>query len=433
MIILSFKITTHSKSILKINRKTVFFVIFLMFTQISSVLMALNGFHAYITYTYVFILINTGYMIMFDGESYLKFFISGAYTIYMLSIRGVALSIESIFYNKTIYEIIIDRNYYMQSIILLLLIMAIFFHGFNNFYSNEKIRKINKNEICMLILVQVTFCMIFIVSSFVYYQNIYSIWINFYHALMCFILFLLFHSLFNYSIERSDLIAYEVKSDLFEKQIKTQINNYYSQIEYIEKLRCFKHDYSKINKILIDIVDMGDLKKVKAFIKEINNSIDDIEAEYSQYSNHPIAQSLLFEASKYCSKNNIVFLAEVNFPDNIKLNDLDVCRVFDNILKNAIEACELITQTNKFQNKHEIKISSEVTDHWFTIVSENSFDGYIKTNGDRIFTRKSDEQNHGLGIKSILNVIESQNGFVEFDIDKEKRIFKILIHIPMSA
>lgn len=419
----------YSKNILELRQNKVIISVSIILVGLSSVYIALTNIPMVIIYIYLFLIMNSLYYVMFRGKLCTKLFIAGNFVFFLLATRGIVLSLESIWFNKSMYEVIVDSKYYRYSIIVLLIFMILFFKIFSNMYSSKKLARIHEKEIWMLIVAQLIIDTMLITSSFVYYYNEYMVWLNFYHALLCIISFGGFYLLFSYSVYRCDLIEYELKLNLFEKQLKRQLEDYYSQIDYIENLRGFKHDYQKINESLFNLIELGDCKRIKEFVKDMDKAIDNIDINYTKYSNQPLVQAIFFAASKYCSLNDINFEAQVIFPDKTNLTDLDICRVFDNIVKNAIEACLLIEKPNL----KNIKISSKIHDFWFTVIAENTFDGNIDIRNGKFLTRKKDREEHGFGTKIISNVIESRNGFVKFNVDRENCIFEISIHIPLDG
>lgn len=418
----------YSKTVLDLKNDNIFAFLSIILVGISCIYIALSKVPIVITYIYILFIVNCIYYFIFKGKLYIKIFVASNFVFYLLTIRGIVLSIESIYLNKSMYEVIIDSRYYKFSLVLLLISMILFFKIFTIMYSSKKISKLHQREIWMLIAVQLILDTMLMILSFVYYYNEYMIWLNFYHTVLCIISLVGFYLLFIYSVDRSNLIESELKLEMFEKQLNRQLKEYYSQMDYIDKLRSFKHDYYKINEALFNLIELGDLERIKKFVKDLNNTVEDIDIKYTKYSNHPLVQAICFAASEYCSLNNINFDAQVIFPEKINLTDLDICRVFDNMIKNSIEACILVGEPNL----KNIKISSRIHDYWFTIVGENTFDGNIQIKNGKFLTRKIDKDNHGFGTKTILNVVESRNGLVKYSIDRENNIFELNIHIPLD-
>ena len=102
-----------------------------------------------------------------------------------------------------------------------------------------------------------------------------------------------------------------------------------------------------------------------------------------------------------------------------------MCTLLANLLDNAIEANEQIGDGNRWIYL-KIKRKNDMLLIW---VENLIAKGLI--NKDNFFeTSKENKIFHGLGIKSIDNVIQKYSGYKEFDIQENK--FQIYISIPIE-
>ena len=60
----------------------------------------------------------------------------------------------------------------------------------------------------------------------------------------------------------------------------------------------------------------------------------------------------------------------------------------------------------------------------------NPFVGKIKRDHDEFFTTKPDKDLHGFGMRSIIALVERNNGF--YDIQATNNIFNLLITLPIA-
>ena len=82
--------------------------------------------------------------------------------------------------------------------------------------------------------------------------------------------------------------------------------------------------------------------------------------------------------------------------------DEDLCVVLGNMLDNAIEASEKVTD-------RWINVSIGLRKNGLVIVVENSFDGIIKKNiHGNIISIKENKEHHGYGLKSIRKTVEKE-------------------------
>ena len=88
----------------------------------------------------------------------------------------------------------------------------------------------------------------------------------------------------------------------------------------------------------------------------------------------------------------------------------DLCVVLGNMLDNAIEASEKVTD-------RWINVSIGLRKNGLVIVVENSFDGIIKKNiHGNIISIKENKEHHGYGLKSIRKTVEKYDGELVVEI-----------------
>ena len=106
------------------------------------------------------------------------------------------------------------------------------------------------------------------------------------------------------------------------------------------------------------------------------------------------------------------------------MKDEDVVTILSNLLNNAIEACEVCT------DKKVIRFKFVKEDDKIIIAVKNTFSyDFIYENGEIKSTKTSSVDEHGVGIKNVLKVIEKYGGAYVIE-DKNKEFFFSII-IPV--
>lgn len=120
---------------------------------------------------------------------------------------------------------------------------------------------------------------------------------------------------------------------------------------------------------------------------------------------------------KAMNKKNIKFQYDGCPKIREDISDYDLCTIFYNILKNAVEGCEKI-ETDKRSIDVEVSNSGEqllIKVENDTILKDKSIDG-------NLVTTKKDIKNHGFGIKSVSAVVKKYNGLYSNKIENGKFI-----------
>ena len=121
----------------------------------------------------------------------------------------------------------------------------------------------------------------------------------------------------------------------------------------------------------------------------------------------------------------IDFKCEVEYIGEICIEDIDMCALLANLLDNAIEACAKLQQEKRW-----IYLRIKRKNEMLLIKIENSMKESCVEKNKFFETSKDKKELHGLGMKSINNVIKKYDGHKEYEIQKDK--FLIYISIPIN-
>ena len=117
----------------------------------------------------------------------------------------------------------------------------------------------------------------------------------------------------------------------------------------------------------------------------------------------------------------IDFQVEGCFPEIDEIEPYDICTIFDNLIKNAIEAAE------KTVGKH-MELSIHCTDMEIFILMRNDC---LQTEGqgNRLWnTTKADKVNHGFGLKNIRESVDKYQGTVRMKLEDGKMETRIVLY-----
>ena len=104
------------------------------------------------------------------------------------------------------------------------------------------------------------------------------------------------------------------------------------------------------------------------------------------------------------------------------MKDEDVVTILSNLLNNAIEACE------KCDDKKIIKLKFVNEDGVVIISVKNTFNHPVcYENGEIKSSKVARTEEHGIGIKNIIEVIEKYNGSYIIEDSKNEFYFSIMI------
>lgn len=213
------------------------------------------------------------------------------------------------------------------------------------------------------------------------------------------------------------------QNELMQNKLDMQYKYYLSIQESHMKVKKLYHD---INNHICCIDNLkNNSSEVDEYISNLNDEIKEFKCIYN--TGNMILDIIINEKSKVCTNKGINFTCDINFSKVNFIKPIDVSSIFDNILDNAIEACDKIN--NEKIDKY-IRIKGTIIKSFFIIKCENSKVNSVKIYKDILLTDKIDKFMHGIGIQSVKSSLEKYNGEILFEDEKNK--FMINIYIPLN-
>ena len=214
-----------------------------------------------------------------------------------------------------------------------------------------------------------------------------------------------------------------------QKSNELKLENQLSKMMLENQEKQFK--FSKANSELLHI-KAHDLKHQIAALRkggeEAEKVLSDLEGTIQNYESVIITENtvlnvILSEKWMYCTKHNIKFSCTVN-PKALKnVETSKLYSLIGNILDNSIEAVTKIKDKNKRIISMNIKYEYGVS----VITTKNYFDGEIIFKNGLPESSKGDKENHGYGVKSIKQIVESLGGQCAFLNEENQFIFQATI------
>ena len=226
--------------------------------------------------------------------------------------------------------------------------------------------------------------------------------------------------IFRITIKENKLKA---QNELMQNKLDMQYKYYLSIQESHMKVKKLYHD---INNHICCIDNLkNNSSEVDEYINNLKDEIKEFKCIYN--TGNMILDIIINEKSKSCKNKGINFTCDINFSKVDFIKPIDVSSIFDNILDNAIEACDKISdeKIDKY-----IRIKGTIIKSFFIIKCENSKVNSIKIHKDLLLTDKIDKFMHGIGIQSVKSSLEKYNGEILFEDEKNK--FMINIYIPLN-
>ena len=215
--------------------------------------------------------------------------------------------------------------------------------------------------------------------------------------------------------------AYNSQNELMlmRKQNVMQLEHYNEMNKKYEESRKVIHDMHK-HLSIINSLNSSDNIKADEYRKVLENQLDSLFSGF-QCSNK-ILSIIMGQKINEAEKVGIKITTKIEDITFEFLEDIDITAIFANLWDNAIEACEIVDEADRF-----ISIIIGQVNEFAVISFENSFNGQIREKNDVLLSTK--EQHEGIGISIMKAAVKKYNGFINFEHDLN--IFKVKLMIPV--
>lgn len=208
-----------------------------------------------------------------------------------------------------------------------------------------------------------------------------------------------------------ELVAYNmhiVVMQMEEKYNKIQYANEYYEVERIQNMynesRKLKHDLRQFITMALGYMEEKRYDEAKIFLGEtMKNRIE--EYSYYKYCDNRLVNYILNDKNERCRLQDIEFKCMVI--GNMKyINEIDMSILLGNVIDNAIEAAQ--KADDKYVNV-EIEMRGSII-----INVENSIRDTFLGRKEPFLTTKADSLNHGIGTKSIQDIVSKYYGEITY-------------------
>ncbi|MDE7138880.1 MAG: GHKL domain-containing protein, partial [Ruminococcus sp.] len=217
-------------------------------------------------------------------------------------------------------------------------------------------------------------------------------------------------------------VGYENQYELEKIKLKNQIQaDHYDELNrtYVET-RCLIHDINKHINAIEELSKNCNFHEATEYTEKLKEEIQKRKKLFE--CSNKILNAVINQKISLAESKGITVTFDIKNVILDFMKDTDVTAIFANILDNAIEACEEVTE-NKFIS---IKISH--FNNFVYIDLANSYSGKILKSNDRFLTTKKDHM--GYGMISIQRTLEKYNGYMNTEPKDKEFMINIVIPIP---
>lgn len=205
------------------------------------------------------------------------------------------------------------------------------------------------------------------------------------------------------------------------KQSLEEAENFYGSICKV------RHEMKNHMTNIKGLVERGQYEEVEGYIRKLDGTIQELEYRYA--TGNAVTDVIINDKWRKAQKSGIRFEADFHYTGNIPVFDIGI--VLNNLLDNAIEACE---KTEESQRYTRLALSKKR--RFLFIEVENSFNGIVHVNNNgTLETWKETElpdalMEHGVGLSNVKEIAERYFG--DMDIKMKGNVFKVTVMLQQK-
>ena len=213
---------------------------------------------------------------------------------------------------------------------------------------------------------------------------------------------------------------YKEESLLKDEYLRLSKQHYETLLKNTQEIRSLRHDMQSHVNALSYFSKEKDWEKLQAYIEEVNENAQKVRL-YTVNVNHGFINAILEDSLS--KEPEIAFSCVGKIPADIRIDDYDLCTIFSNLIRNAVEACNRLPEGAK----KWIHLDLYMLQDNLYIRMENPVMSEINVQKLEGSTSKEDKKNHGFGIYNLKNAVEKYQGEVSFDCEDQKFIAEIVL------
>ncbi len=372
-------------------------------------------FPVYINISVATIIVLILTIIVYSGGFWNKCIFSVSFNTIFMLIETLIGYIFVICFDKTIdYELYQILGSLISKIIFLMIILVL-----RRVFVNEKIKELyfKYNVIFVLLPVGSIYIMntIFLIGiqskdSSIYLQS----------AISAIILLIMNVLIFYIYMKLADDLLLRQMNSVYEQQLELCERHQQEREMSMLQIRDAKHNMKNNLISVLAYAENGDCKKIIEFVNEV---VDEGKIMISSVANsgNIVIDSLIGYWDMIAKKKGIDFSVHIQVPMMMPFKGADICLILGNLLENAVEA------TEKISEKKYIKIHIKYDKSNLLVFVSNSYEGdLIKTKDKKLKSTKADAKNHGIGLSSVQRVAHKYHGIVTIE-DSTPKQFRIRV------
>ncbi len=190
--------------------------------------------------------------------------------------------------------------------------------------------------------------------------------------------------------------------------------------QFYTRIRGLKHEMRGHLTNIKGLVQSGEYASLEDYIARMDESINDFELTLQ--TGNPVTDVIVNDIRRRSLDLGVRFQVDFHYPEPGAYDAFDVGIILQNLLQNAVEACEKVSEDERF-----IVLTGKRNGRFFLIEVKNSFAGEVVFGQDGlpVTTKQEDAPMHGIGLANVRREAEKYMG--ELDLKAVQQVFSATV------
>lgn len=215
----------------------------------------------------------------------------------------------------------------------------------------------------------------------------------------------------------------ETNYSLMKKQIELQKESIQALEQKYDETAKIRHDLKNYMSCALNMAEQEKYTELIQFLQTLSDEKINSVKSYVNTKRSVMGAVLNTKLSKAQSKKIDMQCYILSEFDNI--SDADLGIILANLLDNAIEACE------KNQYHSEIIVKTWIEAGYYFLEISNTVEMNVLSNNPMLKTNKNDVELHGIGLRSVRDIVEKYDGMISFD--QKGNIFHVYVSLEKNS
>lgn len=199
------------------------------------------------------------------------------------------------------------------------------------------------------------------------------------------------------------------------------LGHQYEEIKTIYmNMRGWRHDYHNHIQVMKAQLAAGNAETLGHYLDELEQDLDRVDTYVK--SGNRMVDAILNSKLSLAGQKQIHVNCKAQLPENISVEDVDLCVILGNLLDNALEACEKIPEENRFLRVYIVAHKNQLY-----VSIQNSAKEELNFDERHYITSK--RGSHGFGMKRVQAMVEKYEGYLR--LANEPGIFAAEVTMPL--